>query len=202
VHVFKAENVLGPISFPLELGEAESVLYVGHYLAYVTSPVWQMTMNIEQSVEWELLTEAEVLREILPQCHFVHHKSHMTCDRTRAAAVESWRLTSWATARPSRPLGGMVIIRLFWNMNYDESSWSCLCCNLSVRSVWQDTLYRGLEELDTSVLIWINRLATRESQQGRNTQQGRGRKEILARICLCVCVCVCVCTCVPQFLYS
>jgi hypothetical protein len=34
------------------------------------------------------------------QCHFVHHKSHMTRFWTRAAAVGSRRLTAWAMARP------------------------------------------------------------------------------------------------------
>jgi hypothetical protein len=37
-----------------------------------------MTMSVEQSVECELAGETEVLRENLPQCHFDHHKSHMT----------------------------------------------------------------------------------------------------------------------------
>jgi hypothetical protein len=36
-----------------------------------------MMMIVEQSVEYELAGKTEVLRENLPQCHFVHHKSHM-----------------------------------------------------------------------------------------------------------------------------
>jgi hypothetical protein len=34
-------------------------------------------MKVEQSVEWELAGETEVLRENLPPCHFVHRKSQM-----------------------------------------------------------------------------------------------------------------------------
>jgi hypothetical protein len=37
-----------------------------------------MMMNVEQSVEWGLAGEIEVLGENSPQCRFVHHKSHMT----------------------------------------------------------------------------------------------------------------------------
>jgi hypothetical protein len=41
-------------------------------------------------------------RKNLFQCHFVHHKSHMTTRaRTRAAEVGSRRLTAWAMARPT-----------------------------------------------------------------------------------------------------
>jgi hypothetical protein len=35
-------------------------------------------MNMEQLTEWELAGGTEVLRENLPQCHFIRHKSHMT----------------------------------------------------------------------------------------------------------------------------
>jgi hypothetical protein len=35
-------------------------------------------MSVEQSVEWELVGETEELGGNLPECHFVHHKSHMT----------------------------------------------------------------------------------------------------------------------------
>jgi hypothetical protein len=37
-----------------------------------------MMMNVEQSVESELVRESEILGETLPQRHFVRHKSHMT----------------------------------------------------------------------------------------------------------------------------
>jgi hypothetical protein len=36
-------------------------------------------MMLEKFVEWWLAWANEVLREILPQCHFVHHKTNMLC---------------------------------------------------------------------------------------------------------------------------
>jgi hypothetical protein len=37
-----------------------------------------MMMNVEQSVKLEFAGKTKVLGKKLPQCHFVHHKSHMT----------------------------------------------------------------------------------------------------------------------------
>jgi hypothetical protein len=37
-----------------------------------------MMMNVEQSMEWELAGETEVLGENLLQYHIVHYKSYMT----------------------------------------------------------------------------------------------------------------------------
>jgi hypothetical protein len=37
-----------------------------------------MIVIVEQLVEWRLAGETEVLRENLPQRHFVDHKSHMS----------------------------------------------------------------------------------------------------------------------------
>jgi hypothetical protein len=61
-----------------------------------------MRMIVEQLVGWRLAGETEVLRENLPQRHFVHNKipHDQTRARTRAAAVGSQRLTVWAMARP------------------------------------------------------------------------------------------------------
>jgi hypothetical protein len=39
-------------------------------------------VSVEQSVEWDLAEETELLGENLSQCHFLHHKSHMTLPGT------------------------------------------------------------------------------------------------------------------------
>jgi hypothetical protein len=74
--------------------------------SYLQRNSWMM--NVEQSVEWELAGETEILGENLPQCHFVHHKSHMTWPGTRAATVGSRRLTAWVMARPTSEDVAMV----------------------------------------------------------------------------------------------
>jgi hypothetical protein len=47
-----------------------------------------MIMIVEQLVECELAGKTEVLGENLPQCHFVPHKSHMTCPRLEPGPLQ------------------------------------------------------------------------------------------------------------------
>jgi hypothetical protein len=54
-------------------------------------------MCVEQSVEWELAGETEVLGENLPQCLFVDHKSHMSWPGIEPGPP---RWEAWAVARP------------------------------------------------------------------------------------------------------
>jgi hypothetical protein len=48
---------------------------------------------VEQLVEWRLAGETEVLGENLPQCHFVHHKSHVTWPGRRGEKPATNRLS-------------------------------------------------------------------------------------------------------------
>jgi hypothetical protein len=52
-------------------------------------------------VEWKLTGETEVLGENLPQCHFAHHKYHMT----------------WPELEPAKPATN--------RLSYGTASWNC-----------------------------------------------------------------------------
>jgi hypothetical protein len=67
----------------------------------------RVIMIMENLVEWWLAGETEVLGVNLPQCHFVHHKSHMT----------------WPGANPGRSGGNSAINRLSYGTALRNFCW-------------------------------------------------------------------------------
>jgi hypothetical protein len=55
-----------------------------------------MMINVEQSVEWELAEETEVLKQSLSQCHLVHQKSHVTQVAMVEKAAINRSVDSWS----------------------------------------------------------------------------------------------------------
>jgi hypothetical protein len=81
-------------------GGTKSTPYVGHYLAYCTSPGWWMSMTVHHSVEW-MAGEAEVLEKSCSGATLStknptwHDLGSNPGHRRRMTAV-----TAWATIRP------------------------------------------------------------------------------------------------------
>jgi hypothetical protein len=123
--------------------------------------------SVKHSVEWEPAGETEVLGENLPHRHFVHHKSHMTWARTRAAAVGSRQLTVWAMARPHCSLS----ITNWWKGHRDCSPVLDRWCACLVTSKKQ-----GLRVAQTKNLVKffgrMERLLSRSRPSGYGSGSG------------------------------
>jgi hypothetical protein len=102
--------------FFLRWSRTESTITEATKWSIVPAAVDDEWWSMEQSVEC-LAGETEMLRENLFQLHFVHHKSHMTWAGTRAAAVGSWRLTTWVTVRPQATVSCWASEGFTTNMN-------------------------------------------------------------------------------------
>jgi hypothetical protein len=106
-------------------------------------------MIVEQSVEWELVGQTEVLGKNLPLCLFVHKKipHDLTWARTRAAAVGSQRLTAWAIDRTAKIHGHPAMMQ---NAHFRNRIWKSFRLIQLARLEWaclRKTEMRQLEDL-------------------------------------------------------
>jgi hypothetical protein len=108
-----------------------------------------LLMNMERLVEWELAGETEVVGESLLQCHFVHHKSHITLDRTRTAAVEIRRLTA--------RVYGTAKIRLLLSTVVDRTCYLTWISKFFPHTPRTASIARVLDNWCTSRSVWCVR---------------------------------------------
>jgi hypothetical protein len=124
-------------------------------------------MTVEQSVEWELAGEAEVLGENVLQCHFVRQKSHMTWLGLEPGPP---RWEAWAMARNG------LAPTFWWTV-----SWLLLECT---RSGWRrrnatavlplSPRVAPFKAMQTRVTVW--RCSRRgELTDTLNTKHARGK---------------------------
>jgi hypothetical protein len=147
-------------------------------------------------MEWT--GETEVLEEILPQSHFVYHKSHTTRDWNRANEVGGRRVNRLSygtaptdvTAVPLRPPAPRVC-KLWIN---HSKHWYCITRNSThfiylvykhYRIIVQVTnqlkvygyIFWGITPCSPSEVNWRFRGTYRFHRQGRNISHARNKRE-------------------------
>jgi hypothetical protein len=90
----------------------------------------RMMMSVEQSVEW-VAGETEVLGEKLPQCRFVHHKSHMSRPGLEPGKPATNRLSYGTASDITTPL-----LQIYVSQNITLLSVTALSAVSPARCTW------------------------------------------------------------------
>jgi hypothetical protein len=92
-----------PVTVPTELSRLLTTQYSVRLLT-----------NVEQAMKWELENDTEVLGGNPPQCHVVHHKSHLTWSELEPGPPR-WEAGHWPPERGhvSARLCPMWVLRVF-----------------------------------------------------------------------------------------